>query len=340
MLRPAVEPGADKAEQLHAAFANVWRLLGIAALVGAAVFLAYRVVQFDSTGWVALDFKFDAAQRLVDGQTLYPADASGQYPYPPLWAFVVSPLLLLPNTVAPYFACFLCAGAMVGALWIVGLRDPFCYAAALVSGPVVSVTQIGNASAIVTLLLALGYRFNGAPLGAAVALKLYAWPLVLWSALRRGPRDLALAVAVGLAALFVPWAGIGFDGIDRYVTVSRKITSDLPTFALPTSVSIVVTGLALAAMYLRRNDPIGSFSFAVLAMLSSTPVLWEFYFSAVLLPLAMRRPRLSIVWLVPFLLTALHGNAHTLAFMGLLVWCGLGAPAFRMPTPAQLRPDT
>ena len=124
------------------------------------------------------------------------------------------------------------------------------------------------------------------------------------------------------------------------MSVSRTITSDLPTFALPTSVSIVVTVLALAAMYLRRDDPVGSFSFAVLAMLSSTPVLWEFYFAAVLLPLALRRPRFSIVWLVPFLLTAVHGNAHTLAFMGLLVWCGLGAPAFRMPTPAQLRPDT
>jgi hypothetical protein len=325
---------------LHAAFANVWRWLGIAALVGAAVFLAYKVVQFDSTGWLALDFKFGAAQRLVDGQTLYPADASGEYPYPPLWAFLVSPFLLLPNAVAPYVACLLCAAAIVGALWIVGLRDPLCYAAALVSGPVVSGTQIGNTSAVVALLLALGYRFNGAPLGVAVALKLYTWPLILWSALRRGIRDLALAVAVGVAAVFVPWAAIGFDGIDRYVRVTRTIMSDLPTFALPTSVSIVVTALALAAMYLRRDDPVGSFSFAVLAMISSTPVLWEFYFAAVLLPLALRRPRFSIVWLLPFLLTAVHGNAHTLAFMGLLVWCGLGAPGLRIPMRRQLRPDT
>ena len=99
---------------MHVAFANVWRVLGIAALGGAAVFLAYKVVQFDSAGWLALDFKFDAAQRLVDGQTLYPADASGEYAYPPLWAFLVSPLLLLPNAVAPYVACFLCAAASSG----------------------------------------------------------------------------------------------------------------------------------------------------------------------------------------------------------------------------------
>ena len=63
--------------------------------------------------------------------------------------------------------------------------------------------------------------------------------------------------------------------------VTRTITSDLPTFALPTSVSIIVTAVALAAMYLRRDDRVGSFSFAVLAMLASTPVLWDFYFAAV-----------------------------------------------------------
>ena len=147
------------------------------ALAGAAVFLAYKVVQFDSKGWRALDFKFDAAQRLVDGQTLYPADASGEYAYPPLWAFLVSPLLLLPNAIAPYVACFLCATAIVGALWIIGLRDPLCYAAALVSGPVVSGTQIGNASAVVALLLALGYQIQrGATgcCGCAQALRLAA----------------------------------------------------------------------------------------------------------------------------------------------------------------------
>ena len=105
-------------------------------------------------------------------------------------------------------------------------------------------------------------------------------------------------MAVGVAVVFIPWAAIGFDGIDRYVRVTRTITSDLPTFALPTSVSIIVTAVALAAMYLRRDDRVGFFSFAVLAMLASTPVLWDFYFAAVLLPLALRRPRFSIVWLV------------------------------------------
>ena len=166
-------------EGLRAAFASVRKWLGIAALASAAVFLAWKVTRFESTGWLALDFKLNAARRLIDGQTLYPPGTSGEYPYPPIWAMLVSPLLLLPASAAPYVACALCGASIVAALWIVGLRDPLCYAAALVSGPVVSGTRIGNASAFITLLLALAYRFNAVPAGLAVAIKLYAWPVLI-----------------------------------------------------------------------------------------------------------------------------------------------------------------
>ena len=189
-------PASHEAGSLRAAFTTVWRWFGVVALVGAMGLLTWRLAQFEPTGWLALDFKLGAAQRLVDGRTLYPADASGEYPYPPLWAMLVSPFLLLPLGFAKYLACTLCAGAIVAALWILGCRDPCCFAAALVSGPVVGGTQIGNVSAFVALLLALGYRYNSSPIGLAVALKLYAWPLLLWSAIRRGVRDLLLGVGV------------------------------------------------------------------------------------------------------------------------------------------------
>ena len=314
---------------LRAAFRSVWRWLGVVALVAAGVLLVVKVADFESTGWLALDFKLGAAQRLVDGETLYPPGTSGEYPYPPLWAMLASPLLLLPTLVAQYTACALCAAAFVAALWVIGVRDPFCFAAAIVSGPVVSVSQVGNVSAFVALLLALGYRYNGAPVGLAVALKLYAWPLVLWSAMRRGLRDLALGLTVAAAAVFVPWAAIGFDGIERFVSVVRDVTADQPTYALPTGVGIAVTALALAAMWARRADAVGSFSFAVLAMLAASPVLWGFYFSAVFLPLALRRPRFSAAWLLPLLAVLIEGTEYRLVFFALLVWCGLGAPTLR-----------
>ena len=167
----ATAPGTDKAESLRIALANVWRWLGVVALAGATVFLAYKVVQFDSEGWRALDFKFDAAQRLVDGQTLYPADASGEYAYPPLWAFLVSLSCCCP-TPSLRTSLVSCAprpssgrSGSSGCVTRSAMQLRLCQAR---SCPV----PRSNASAVVALLLALGYRFNGAPLGVAVAVKL------------------------------------------------------------------------------------------------------------------------------------------------------------------------
>ena len=342
MFRSAAEGFRAHAGSLHDGFASVWRWAGIVALLGAVAFLAWRVSTFESTGWLALDFKLDAARRLVDGQTLYPPGAAGEYPYPPLWAILASPLLLLPTGAAPYVACATCAGAFVAALWIIGLRDPLCYAAALVSGPVVSVTQMGNASAFVTLLLALAYRLNAAPAGLAVAIKLYAWPVLLWSAMRRGLRDLCLGIGVVVTAVFLPWAAIGFDGIEHYVSVVRAVTAHQSAYALPTPVGVGLATLALVAMWIRRADPVGSFSFSILAMLAATPVLWGFYFSTVFLPLALRRPRFSIAWLVPFLAVTVQSHGYAIVFLGLLAWCGVGAPTARSirPATAGRQPET
>lgn len=315
---------------LQVAFRSIWRWFGWIALIGSGVFLAWKVTGFESTGSLALDFKLQVAQRLVDGHTLYPADGNGEYPYPPLWAMLVSPFLLLPTTAAQYAGCALCALAIVTAVWIIGVRDPFCYAAALISNPVVTGTQIGNASAFVMLLLALTYRYSGAPAGVAVAVKLYAWPVVLWSAMQRGVRDLMLGIGVAITAIVMPWAAIGFDGINRFPSVAREVIPDHGTYAFPTTIGLIVATLSLAAMWRRRADPVGSFSFAIVAMLAATPVLWDFYFTAALLPLGLRRPRFSPAWLVPFLAVVTRDHGYAYVFLALLVWCGVGAPSAKV----------
>ena len=138
---------------------------------------------------------------------------------------VTTPLLVLPHLAAQYAAGILCTLAVLAALWVVGLRDPWCYAIALFSAPLTLVSAtVGNPTAVITLLVALSYRFGSAPAGIAVAVKLYPWPMLLWGLLTRGRRDLAVGVLVTLAAVLVPWALIGFDGIEHYLTVSRTIT--------------------------------------------------------------------------------------------------------------------
>jgi hypothetical protein len=310
------------------------RVAPVLALTVAAAFVAGHLIHARSGGVLAFDFKLPNAQRLLDGQTLYPTSGagSGSYPYLPLWAMLAAPLTVLPTVAAQYLAGILCAAAIVAALWIIGLRDPYCYALAFCSGPVIWEIRLGNPTAVVSLLVALAYRYGGAPAGIAVALKLYAWPMLLWGLLTRGRRDLVIGLLVTVAAVLVPWALIGFDGISNYPdvlhTISHKARMD--SGAPPFEIALPVAAIALGGMWVKRRQPADSFAFASLAMLAATPVLWPFYLATALLPLAIHRPRFSLAWLTPLALWGLEADGRLIATFALLAWCGLGAPALRL----------
>ena len=315
------------------------RLAAPVALVMAAAFVVGHLIQAHKAGFLATDFKLFAAQRLLDGETLYPPSGpdSGNYPYPPIWAMLITPLLLLAHLAAQYVAAILCGFAVAGALWAVGLRDPYCYAIAFCSGPVTLVITAGNPTAVVTLLGALAYRYGSSPAGAAIALKLYAWPILFWGLVTRGRRDFALGLALATAAIILPWALIGFDGLDRYTTVAREITSRArrESGALPLPIQVAITGLALGGMWFRRHRPSDSFAFATLAMLAASPVLWGFYLVAGLVPLAIQRRHVSVAWLLVLGLWGLDYYGRLAAVYVLLAWCGVGAPALKLK---RLRP--
>ena len=89
------------------------------------------------------------------------------------------------------------------ALWILGVRDWRCYVIALTSPVVVHGLYYGNLTIVMVLLVALAWRYRerariaGLALGAAVAAKLFVWPLVVWLLLTR--RFRAAAWAIGSA---------------------------------------------------------------------------------------------------------------------------------------------
>lgn len=314
------------------------RVVPVVLLATAAGYIVARLIQADHIGFLALDYKLEAAQRLIDGQTLYPTSGPefGDYPYPPIWAIVTTPLLALPHVVAQYTAGILCAFAVLAALWVVGLRDPWCYAIVLFSAPLTLVATVGNPTAFITLLVALSYRYGSAPAGVAVAIKLYPWPMLLWGLLVRGRRDFAIGIVATLAAIFVPWALIGFDGIDHYLTITRIITGHAreDSGVLSPPVQIALTAAALAGMWARRGKPADSFAFATLAMLTASPVLWGFYLVTALVPLAIHRPRVSPVWVLPLALWGLDYYGRLAVMFALLAWCGIGAPSLRRLTAA------
>jgi hypothetical protein len=309
-----------------------------------ALCIAVFLIAADRDGKLALDLKLAAAQNLLDGRTLYPEHVYPLgYPYPPLLAMLLVPLLALPTHVAAYIGALLCLAAVLGALRLVGVRDIRCLAIAALSLPVVLGAQLGNASAFICLLAALAWRFGPIPAGAAIALKLYAWPLAFWLAVTRGLRAGMLTVAAAGAFALLPWALLRFDGVTRYTSLAHEATRGTrgQTYAIALSglpyagaIAAAVTAAALAACWWRRADPAGSFALAVLASLTASPVVWGFYFALGYVALAVRRPTLTLAWFVPLLLWVASGTPTSafklwwwwLVMGGLLVWCGIGAP--------------
>jgi Glycosyltransferase family 87 len=148
---------------------------------------------------------YDAGARLNAGQPLYPAGADPDlaqfYRYPPLLAILFRPLALLPFAAAASIWEGLVLAAFGMTLWRVGLRRPATWLAVGMLGiPIGWTLAIGQAQAIVTLLLTIG-----SPWAAALAGNVKLFPLLVgffWLA-RRDWRNLGGFVTwtVGLGVI-------------------------------------------------------------------------------------------------------------------------------------------
>ena len=115
------------------------------------------------------------------------------------------------------------------------------------------------------------------------------------------------------------WAAIGFDGFSTYPDLLHRL-SELQShrsysfvgmastagldpavgsvLALLVGGSLIVGCVVLA----RRDDDPRAFTCAVAATLALSPVVWLHYLVALLVPMAILRPRFSALWLLPVLL--------------------------------------
>jgi hypothetical protein len=191
--------------------------------------------------------------------------------------------------------------------------------------PVASGLLLANVSIPLALALAVVWRYRdsvrepAAALGLAVSAKFLLWPLLVWTLATRRLRTTVWAVAVGVVVTFVAWAAIGFDGLSGYLDLLRRL-SDIQSensysivgmastlglsSAVGQSLTVVVGGgLLVACVVLARlGDDLRSFTCAVAATLALSPIVWLHYLVLLLVPLAISRPRFSIVWLLPILL--------------------------------------
>lgn len=327
------------------------RLVAVAVGVGVIVVLAAHVVgrvYEDPTIWalagwsVTPDFSvfYGSAHEVLAGRTPYQDHSFPYglgYVYPPLLAFLLSPLSILPFSVATALWALLSMFFVVGALYLLGVRDWRCYPVALLWPFNREALEFGAIDPLLLLVVAACWRYRDHPwresasAGCAIALKLFLWPLVLWLAFTGRIRTAGLAVVSACVLIFVPWALIGFQGLVQYPSLlhiaSEQKDRTYSLVALAHSLGFSGTlgyaislacGLALLALaFLATRDVASaagvrdrrSLALLIAASLVLTPIVWTHYFVLLLVPVALARPRLSFVWILPLLGSVLYAFA-------------------------------
>jgi Glycosyltransferase family 87 len=279
---------------------------------------------------VAYDFVnayLPAARAVLHGIAPYHPSATALasrtvFVYPPVAAYLYAPFTLLPLGVAEALATVLTGAVVVAIPWLLGVRDWRCYAAAFLWAPVYVGLQNVNlsvplalAAAVVWLLRRRRYA-PGVLVGLMVAVKLFAWPLLVFLLVTKRVRAAAAAVGVAGAAILVPWAALAFGGLTRYPhllqTVEHRERLDTYTLGAVLAPLVSWTGAAvigyaagavlLVACYRARADDRTAYLAALAATLVASPIVWLHYFVLLLVALGIAVPRLSVAWLLPIAL--------------------------------------
>jgi hypothetical protein len=339
----------------RAAVAGSWRELaalvaGVAAALWAVKLWIDRFVDFVDGAGAPNDLAIflRAAGDVLHGASPYVYAADKTFAYPPLLAWLVAPLHPLSGAVAGFLWTALSLALVGLALWLLELRDWRCYALVFVFLFTRSSVDLGTIEPLLLLAVAATWHWRDRALaaagaaGTAIVLKLFLWPLVVWLALRRQLRAAALAVAFAAALALVSWAAIGFAGIGSYPSVLRRLADDestssysvvalgvrahLPLLAariISVLVALALLGAAAWAARDERRTPrdrdVVTLTLTLGAALAASPIVWVHYFLLLLVPLALARPRLSLLWFVPFAFQPLGEAAWPAGDAGKLV---------------------
>ncbi|MER3412471.1 MAG: hypothetical protein C4305_09390, partial [Thermoleophilia bacterium] len=203
------------------------RLLASALALAAAVWAAemyvanvlYRASAHDPPHDLAVFLQ--AADRVMQFRSPYAFRGDETYAYPPLLGFLTVPIEPWGVAVATIAWTVLSLAAVAGALWLLGVRDWRCYCLAAVYPATRSAIDVGTIGAFLLLAVAVAWKWRerlvaSAAVGAAVALKLFLWPLAVWLALGRRRWAGPAAVGFALALALLPWAALGFAGLGGY----------------------------------------------------------------------------------------------------------------------------
>jgi alpha-1,2-mannosyltransferase len=344
--RPARPAETNRARALE-------RLLLPAALLTLAV-MVWHVLRGN---WAGFDFQYAywrAGQRVILGTSPY-AWTQAQvinkiiFVYPALSAVLFAPLSLIPRVAGADLAMLLCVALVPATLRLLGVRDRGVYAITLLWLPVYAAWQTANETMFLVFGLACVWRWRDRPLvaglltGAMISLKPLLWPLVLWLLVTRRWRASASALISGLLFNLAAWSVVGFGQITRYLNAASADTTaawrtgwGVPALlghlgmnftAGLVAMLIVSVALAGALIYVGfvRRDELRALTLMVALALISSPLLWSHYLALLIVPLALMRPRLHWVWLMPVLMWVSPLGMTVHAWQLLVSWAAAGA---------------
>jgi len=260
----------------------------------------------------------------------YPARITGRiihgewFVYPAPVAALFVPLGALPYSVAAGVMTVLLLAATCGALWLLGVRDVRCYLVSLGSVVVLTAVNLGTMTPLLMLALAGCWRLRrrgwplAATIAAAVLLKLFLWPLLVWTLVtgrrRVTVQALLIASVVSLVAwlpfagslthypsllhqlaVHEAWAGYGVAGLAASVGASHSAAALVATAALPlVGISVWFAG--------RRLSERRAFAATIALAVVGSPVVWLHYFALAFVCIALLSPAFSLAWFAPLAL--------------------------------------
>ena len=306
--------------------------------------LTSRLMFDHGFGW---DFRafYEGGRAYLDGASPYPRDSLAaladkqEFVYPAPTALLLAPLALLPYGVALALWLCLSVAAIALALRVLGVRDWRCFGALLLTLPAEHSLRLGTLGPLLLLLLALLWRYRdrvllAAVLAAALALsKVFLAPLLFWLAFTRRVGSAALAVSLAGVLCVLAWLPLGESAILSYPSLLHTLAGYEQTFSYSFTSLLVnlgagpslATGLAggagatlLCIAYARRSDDELVFRLALGASFVLSPIVWGHYFLLLVVPLALRWPRLGPAWVL-----AIWISSDTLALRHAPVWVAL-----------------
>jgi hypothetical protein len=268
--------------------------------------------------WIPLDFRsfWRDGRHYLHGQSPYHASFAHTSVYPAPVAALFAPFAMVPFHVAVGIFAATSTLAVAGSLWLFGVRDWRCYAAVLLSPAVLTAITVGTLTPLLLFGLAATWKLRerrsvAVPVALLIVGKLIFWPILVWLFFTGRRRASVEAVVLAFAVALLGWVPIGFADITRYPTILEHLGAGygpksyaiISLIGAGRATDVAVAAAAVVILWaLRQSDERRLFSFAVLATLACSPIVWLHYFAFLVAVAAVIQPRFGLLWLAPALL--------------------------------------